>query len=87
MPEKLRYRALELAHEEHPGMTKIKQKVHAKMWWPKIDADVEKVGKKCQRCTMTSAPPPPEPMKRIELPSEPWQNIGINLMETWRMQC
>lgn len=35
VPEKLRMRTLDLAHEGHPGMTLMKQRLRAKVWWPK----------------------------------------------------
>lgn len=41
MPERLQNRTIQLAHEGHPGMTKMKQRLRAKVWWPKIDAAAE----------------------------------------------
>lgn len=35
MPEVLRDRTLKLAHEGHPGITKMKQRLRSKVWWPK----------------------------------------------------
>lgn len=80
MPEELRKRTIELAHEGHPGICKMKQRIRTKVWWPKIDAQVEAYVKKCRGCMMTAAPPPPEPMKRKELPNEPWQHIAIDFL-------
>lgn len=80
IPEKLRARTIELAHGGHPGMTKMEQRLRAKVWWPKIDIDVENYVKKCHGCTMVMAPPPPEPMKRTELPNKPWQFVAIDFM-------
>lgn len=37
MPKTLRQRTLELAHEGHPGMTVMKQRIRSKVWWPRID--------------------------------------------------
>lgn len=59
VPERLQNRTIQLAHEGHPGMTKMKQRLRAKVWWPKIDAAAENCIKKCHGCTMVSAPPPP----------------------------
>lgn len=80
MPEKLQHRTIQLAHEGHPGMTKMKQRLRAKVWWPKIDAVAENCVKKCHGCTMVSAPPPPEPLKRTILPNEPWQHIALDFL-------
>lgn len=80
IPEKLRARTIELAHEGHPGITVMKRRLRAKVWWPKIDFDAEKFVKKCVGCTMVSAPSPPEPLKRKELPSEPWKHLAIDFL-------
>lgn len=78
IPTSLVDRALELAHEGHPGMSVMKKRLRAKVWWPKMDTDVDKYVKKCEGCTLVSAPSAPEPMSRHKLPSEPWQHIAID---------
>lgn len=80
MPDKLRQRTIDLAHEGHPGITVMKRRLRSKVWWPKIDADAENCVKKCVGCTMVSAPPPPEPLKRKKLPSEPWKDLAIDFL-------
>ncbi|XP_062700623.1 uncharacterized protein K02A2.6-like [Aedes albopictus] len=80
IPENLRARTLDLAHEGHPGMTIMKQRLRAKVWWPKLDTQVEKYVKGCRGCALVAAPAPPEPMKRKELPSQPWQHVAIDFL-------
>lgn len=80
IPEVLRNRTLDLAHEGHPGITLMKQRLRAKVWWPKMDAHVEAYVKKCRGCMLVAAPAAPEPMRRRELPSEPWQHIAIDYL-------
>lgn len=80
IPEKLRERVLELAHEGHPGMTVMKRRLRTKVWWPKIDQQAELIVKKCFGCTLVSAPDPPEPMKRKQLPTEPWQHVAMDFL-------
>lgn len=80
IPAKLRDRTIELAHEGHPGITVMKRRLRAKVWWPKIDDDAEKHVKKCIGCTIVSAPSPPEPLKRKEIPSEPWKHLAIDYL-------
>ncbi|XP_055847378.1 uncharacterized protein K02A2.6-like [Episyrphus balteatus] len=80
MPESLRKQTLDLAHEGHPGMTQMKQRLRSKVWWPKIDVQVDAYVKNCRGCMLVAAPAPPEPMKRRELPSEPWQHVAIDFM-------
>lgn len=80
IPSKLRAQTIELAHEGHPGITVMKRRLRAKVWWPKMDDDAEKYVKKCIGCTMVSASSPPEPLKRKELPSEPWKHLAIDYL-------
>lgn len=80
MPVCLRKQTIELAHEGHPGMTVMKRRIRSKVWWPKIDRDVEIFIKNCYGCTLVMALPAPEPMKRKELPSEPWQHLAIDYL-------
>lgn len=78
MPEKLQNRALELAHEGHPGMSVMKRRLRAKIWYPKMDDQIELFVRKCPGCTLVSAPSAPEPMMRTKLPSEPWQHVALD---------
>lgn len=80
LPECLRDQALELAHEGHPGMSVMKRRLRAKVWWPKIDDHVEQFVKKCKSCTLVSAPSPPEPLSRRILPSAPWEHLAVDHM-------
>ena len=78
IPRSLRKRVLDLAHEGHPGMTSMKQKLRIKVWWPKMDTDVEQKVKSCLDCQVVGLPPNPEPMKRRDLPDAPWKDIAID---------
>lgn len=80
MPESLRSRTLDLAHEGHPGMTLMKQRLRAKVWWPKLDSHVENYVRNCRGCMLVTAPSAPEPIKRRDLPSEPWQHLAIDFL-------
>ncbi|XP_055306981.1 uncharacterized protein K02A2.6-like [Sitodiplosis mosellana] len=80
MSGSLRPRTIELAHEGHPGITVMKRRIRTKVWWPKIDVEAEKFVKQYYGCTMVSAPQPPEPLKRKELPSEPWKHLALDFL-------
>lgn len=80
IPTSLRDKILQLAHEGHPGMTVMKRRLRAKVWWPKIDLHTEEFVKKCRGCTLVSAPGPPEPLKTTELPSASWQHLAIDFL-------
>lgn len=80
IPKSLRNRTLELAHIGHPAATVMKRRIRAKVWWPKIDEEVEKLVKSCRDCLIVSKSDPPEPIKTKELPTEPWKDLAIDFM-------
>ena len=69
IPKKLRKQVLDLAHEDHQGIVKTKQRLSTKVWWPRIDRQAEQRCRTCHGCQLVGKPLPPEPMKRTELPT------------------
>lgn len=80
IPLELRGQVLEAAHEGHPGIGAMKARLRTKVWWPKIDVDAERLVRSCKGCTLVSAPNPPLPMKRRELPSQAWIDVAIDFL-------
>ena len=80
IPSKLISRVLSLAHEGHPGIVSMKQRLRSKAWWPGIDKEAEKFCKTCHACQLVSSPANPEPIKSTPLPSGPWQDLAIDLL-------
>lgn len=80
VPKSMRNRVLCLGHEGHPGMSVMKSRLRAKIWWPRIDRDVEQHVKGCKGCLQVTLPPPPEPMKRRNLPNKPWKDLSIDYL-------
>ena len=50
MPYSLRQRAIKLAHEGHQGLAKRKQLIREKLWFPRIDKNVEELIRSCIPC-------------------------------------
>lgn len=80
IPQSLREKVLQIAHEGHIGIRMMKLHLRSSVWWPKMDAAVESFVKKCRGCILVSAPEPPEPMVRKETPNGPWQEIAIDFL-------
>ena len=76
----VRARVIELGHEVHQGMAKMKQRLRTKVWWPGIDREAETFCKTCHGCQVVSGPSNPEPLHMTELPLGPWQDIAIDFM-------
>ena len=79
LPKKLRSKAIQLAHEDHAGMTKTKQRIRSKLWWPNMDKDIEQHIRTCHPCQIVGKPDRPEPVQPTKLPDEPWSEIAIDV--------
>ena len=79
MPQSLKKRTLNIAHETHMGIVKTKALVRDKVWWPGLDKDIEEMIKSCIPCLSMSTPSK-EPMKHIDMPmSNPYEKVYIDL--------
>ena len=80
VPKVLRDRVVRLAHEGHQGVVKTKYRLRSKVWWPRMDRDVENLCKICHGCQVTSNCDPPDPVSRVLPPSAPWQDCAADLL-------
>ena len=80
IPSTLCKRVLEAAHEGHQAIVKTESHLRTKVWWPKMDSDVELVCKACHGCPVVGQLNVPEPMRCTETPSEPWQDVVVDRM-------
>ncbi|XP_058012440.1 uncharacterized protein K02A2.6-like, partial [Ahaetulla prasina] len=78
IPEKLRKNVLELLHEGHPGIVRLKSLARSYVWWPLMDQEIsDRVGK-CQPCQESRPLPPTAPIREWEKPQGPWSRIHID---------
>lgn len=80
VPETLRLKCVELAHQGHLGIVGTKQQLRTKVWWPHMDKDVEKYVKSCHGCQIVDGTTRSEPISPTPLPLGPWQDLAIDLM-------
>ena len=80
IPNTRRKRVLEAAHDGHQGIVKTKCRLRTKVWWPKMDSEAERICKSCHGYQVVGQLKVPEPMKRNEPPSGPWQDVAADLM-------
>ncbi|XP_063965770.1 uncharacterized protein K02A2.6-like [Lytechinus pictus] len=79
IPSVLREQTLDLAHESHPGIVRMKQMLRTKVWWPQIDAEAESKVKMCHVCQVEMPSPPSEPLQPSQMPRSPWNKLHIDL--------
>ena len=80
IPHSLRQQTVCLAHEGHQGISKTKERLRSKVWWPGMDRDAEKVCRSCHACQVTGPPAPPPLVKTTPLPEGPWQSLAVDLL-------
>ena len=79
VPSKLRKRILDLAHLTHMGISKTKNLMKSKVWWPKMNEEIETMIKSCIPC-ISMTPLKKEPMRFINYPmSGPWQQVHVDI--------
>lgn len=50
IPKKLRAAVLQMLHEGHMGIVRMKRITRSYTWWPGLDKDIEKLDKACNSC-------------------------------------
>ena len=80
VPLSLRERVLELAHEGHQGIVKTKDRLRSKVWWPSMNAMVERHCKKCLGCQAVTPVTTTPHVKTTTMPTKPWRELAVDLM-------
>ena len=78
IPKTLRKQTLALAHEGHQGIVKTKQLIREKVWFPKIDHEVQCLLSSCLACQANGPDSKPDPLTMSSLPPEPWHTVHID---------
>lgn len=78
IPESLRPETLKRLHL---GMKKCKRRARTSVYWPGINADIDKIVSSSETCLKHKAKQPKEPMIIRDLPQEPWQKAGTDLFQ------
>ena len=78
IPQKLRKRALDLAHESHQGIDKTKALIREKIWFPHMDELVKEMVTNCIPCSATGGNVKPEPLKFTKMPAAPWEKAHVD---------
>ena len=79
IPMSLQNEIIQIAHEGHLGITKTKQLLRSKVWFPNIDVQVETMLKQCIACRATDVKTHTAPINMSPMPSAPWEEISIDL--------
>lgn len=80
IPTKFRKELLQELHSTHLGIVKMKSLARSYVWWPKIDDDIEKITKECEKCLANSDNPPRSILHSWPWPEGPAQRIHLDFM-------
>jgi len=78
IPSVLRSRILQELHVAHAGIVRMKSLARAHVWWPGIDADIERESKKCDSCQIHGKEESKAPLCPWPWPQAPWKRIHID---------
>lgn len=78
VPPQGRKKVLELLHDTHPGIERMKRLARSYVWWLGLDAEIEEKVKSCHACQRSRNTPEVAPMHPLEWPSKPWTRIHID---------
>ena len=78
IPEPLQQRAIDLAHETHPGLSKTKDLLREKVWFPNIENMVKHTVDRCIPCQAVGKQTTPEPLAMTDMRTGPWETVHLD---------
>ena len=78
VPTTLKGKVLELLHDGHPGVVRMKMLARQYVWWPGIDKGVKDRVKAYVSCQESQKAPPQAPLHPWKWPVKPWVRIHAN---------
>ena len=78
IPSVRRSKVMDELHEGDLGISRIKGLARSVVWWPGIDADLEKKVKDCCACEANKKSPALAPLHTWDWPSCPWTRLHID---------
>ena len=78
-PASLRTKIINIAHKQgHLGLSKTKEMIRHKYWWPRMNIEIETIVKNCFECQIATPAKQTQPAKMTELPPRPWSVVEID---------
>ena len=81
VPRQLRTEMMTKAHTGYLGIVKTKARAREAMWWPGMNADLEKWVSNCRACTIHQNQQRSEPLLSSPLPGRPWERVAADLFQ------
>ena len=78
VPQQLRANLLEELHRDHSGMSCMKTVARSYLWWPGLDAEIEKLVQGCQSCQAVKNSPSAAALHPWSWPARPWKRVHLD---------
>ena len=78
VPAKGREGVIDMLHQAHPGISRMKNLARSYVWWPGIDRAIECCVKSCDPCQQNQKSLPVTPLHPWSWPSKPWARIHLD---------
>ena len=78
VPRSLREKVVQLAHVGHQGITKTKEYLRSRLWFPGLDRMVEAHIQHCHPYQVVTVSQEKEPLRMSCIPSETWQEVAVD---------
>ena len=78
VPPSLQEKVLHELHETHPGISRMKALSRSYVWWPNIDAHIERTISSCSTCQTKRSAPPTAQIHPWIFPARPWSRIHVD---------
>ena len=79
VPNSMREKVFRLAHEGRQGITKTKEYLSTRVWFPGLHKMVGVHILRCHACQIVTASQEWEPLRTMHLLREPWKDVAVDL--------
>ncbi|XP_048247554.1 uncharacterized protein K02A2.6-like [Haliotis rufescens] len=78
VPPQGRKQCVDVLHEAHPGIARMKAIARGLVWWPCIDSELENKVRTCSICQESRSSPCEAKLHPWDWPSKPWSRLHID---------
>lgn len=78
VPNKLRQAMLDMLHDGHQGIVRMKSLAHSYVWWPGLDDNLKKLAKECSPCQQVQKAFAVAPLHPWLWPDKPWAQVHLD---------
>lgn len=81
VPRALRAEVIDLLHESHPGITKMKTAACSQVWWETLDEDIAAKVQGCVTCQAQQRESKRLPVMSWPFPETPWSRLHVDFAD------